>query len=349
MAASDQPGSNRDLAQLLLDLGAAIRAKIVGERDLGNDHCSLGFQGGDVLYALDRRVEPVIAEALAGWPEALKPLAVVAEGFGEDGHMVIGEAGAAPRHRLLIDPIDGTRNLMFDKRPAWFLAAIAEDRGAGTRLSDSLAAAMVELPPAKQEWADAFAFAAGSPLIAARVHTGTGETAPLAARPSARTGLQDGFAHVVNFFPGTKELAAALMERIADRTIFTGGDRHATLFDDQYISTGGQFAELMLGRDLVCCDLRPLFHEIQRRQAGGDGAALRRGPECHPYDIAGLAVARQAGVILTDGFGAPLDAPFDIHTPIHWCGYANETLRALVEPVVQDWVREQLGTRGPAG
>ena len=66
-----------------------------------------------------------------------------------------------------------------------------------------------------------------------------------------------------------------------------------------------------------------------------------RGLECHPYDCAGMLVAQKAGVILTDGFGRPLDAPMDVHSGVHWCGYANETLRKKIEPVILDWFKQR--------
>jgi hypothetical protein len=48
-------------------------------------------------------------------------------------------------------------------------------------------------------------------------------------------------------------------------------------------------------------------------------------------------------VILTDGVGNPLAPPFDVTTPVHWCGYANEKLRVKVEPVIREWLREKGG------
>ena len=38
--------------------------------------------------------------------------------------------------RLIVDPIDGTRGIMYDKRSAWTLAGVAPQRGAGTHLGD---------------------------------------------------------------------------------------------------------------------------------------------------------------------------------------------------------------------
>lgn len=101
--------------------------------------------------------------------------------------------------------------------------------------------------------------------------------------------------------------------------------------------------ELMLGHDRFCCDLRPLLYDILTKQEGG----AIRGLACHPYDVAGTLVARQAGVILTDGFGRPLDCPLDVFHPVHWCGLSNRTIQAMVQPVVLAWLAE-LGLAPPA-
>ena len=92
--------------------------------------------------------------------------------------------------------------------------------------------------------------------------------------------------------------------------------------------------ELLRGSDRFTADLRPLFDKIAAR------ADTRHTPghTAHPYDCAGALVAREAGVILTDGYGGVLDAPLDVHTRIHWCGYANAELRTQIEPVIHEWL-----------
>jgi len=55
---------------------------------------------------------------------------------------------------VLIDPIDGTRGIMYDKRAAWALAGVAPNRGPATRLSDIHLAVMTELPTSKMGFAD---------------------------------------------------------------------------------------------------------------------------------------------------------------------------------------------------
>ena len=72
------------------------------------------------------------------------------------------------------------------------------------------------------------------------------------------------------------------------------------MFDDEYISSGGQLHELIAGRDRFVADLRPLV----------DPDAFA----CHPYDICTAMLLEEAGGVVTDPRGAPLDVPLDTTT-----------------------------------
>jgi fructose-1,6-bisphosphatase/inositol monophosphatase family enzyme len=326
-------------AQRLLALGFAIRRRIHKEVLKGSEGLAspVAQEGGDTIFTIDRHVEPVIESHVEEWPAECKPLVLIAEGMGKSGKRVIGGKREAPRYRVIIDPIDGTRGLMYDKRSAWFIAAVVEERGENTRLRDAFAAALVELPTSKQSWCDAFVATREQPTTGIRMPIAGGSPVPHAGRPSLAENLDNGFGQVSNFFPGTKVLAAELMERIAEQTSGPVKTGQALIFDDQYISSGGQMVELMVGHDRFCCDLRPLFYRILERQTG----KVVRGMECHPYDVAGMLVAQNAGVVITDGFGEHLDCPLDVHTGVHWCGYANKTLQDAIQPVILQWLREK--------
>jgi hypothetical protein len=103
----------------------------------------------------------------------------------------------------------------------------------------------------------------------------------------------------------------------------------ALCFEDQYASSGGQLYELMIGHDRFNADLRPLMAPLLARQ----GHAL--GLCCHPYDVCTALIAREAGVVLTDAHGAPLDAAMSVTPDVAWVGYANAALRARIEPALQ--------------
>jgi hypothetical protein len=82
----------------------------------------------------------------------------------------------------------------------------------------------------------------------------------------------------------------------------------------------------MAGHDRFVADLRPL---LERRRPGG--AALC----CHPYDLCTELIARELGVSVTDEQGRQLAAPLDVASDVTWIGFANERLRATVEPHLQ--------------
>ena len=90
------------------------------------------------------------------------------------------------------------------------------------------------------------------------------------------------------------------------------------MFDDEYISSGGQLHELIAGHDRFVADLRPLV----------DPDAFA----CHPYDVCTAMLLEEAGGVVTDPRGAPLDAPLDTTTPVAWAGYANAELAAAHRP-----------------
>jgi hypothetical protein len=334
------PNNQNDLQaweHCLLGLGHAIQRHLRTAVDAAGLAVPVAHESGDTIYGMDRLVEPVITREIEAWPDHLKPLVVIAEGMGAEGRLRFGREDGPARYRVIIDPVDGTRGLMYDKRSAWFLGAVAPDLGEETSLANVVASVIVELPTAKQCWADSFSATCGSPSRGTRRQLVTGQQRPLVPKPSTAVTLRDGFGQVSNFFPGTKVLAAELMERIVEATLGELRPGSADVLDDQYISTGGQMVELLLGHDRFCCDLRPLFYDIIHAETG----RKVRGVECHPYDLGGLLVAQQAGVELTDGFGQPLTGLLDVHTGMHWCGYANRALRDLVQPVVAAWLFEK--------
>ena len=218
---------------------------------------------------------------------------------------------------MIVDTIDGTRGLMYDKRPAWCLAGAAPHGGS---LADIVASAMTELPTVKQGAADQLSGVRGGGVVAERVDLRTGDREPTTVRPSSATDLEHGFGGLAKFFvPGKADLAALeaeLFRRLGSQDVF----------DDEYISSGGQLHELLTGRDRFVADLRPLI-------APGAHA-------CHPYDVCTAMLLEEAGGVVTDPWGGSLDAPLDTTSPIAWVGYANPTLAASIGPVLAELVDE---------
>lgn len=340
--------SANDWAERLVELGLVVQRQVHQQvctaASLELLAASMGERAGDRIYAIDRSAEELVLAGISQWPRDCFPLLLIAEGLGEHGRYFFESPQRAEecplarrptsKYRLIIDPIDGTRMLMSDKRSAWFLAAVAKDCGEETSLAHTFASAMIELPPSKQTLADCFWATRGTGAQGFQVDlhssVGTTQRRAIVVRPSQNSTLRDGFVSVVSFFPGTKMLAAELTERIA--LLDQPAGFAPNIFEDQYLSTGGQLVQLMTGRDRCVVDLRPLWNQSRR----GSGPVMT----AHPYDLAGLLVAQEAGVLVTDGFGRTLDVPLDVTTAVHWCGYANEAIRLLIEPIVRAAITE---------
>jgi hypothetical protein len=328
-----------DVAARLRGFQAEVRRLLIDCRRQADLHAVSRDSAADTIYQIDALVEPVLEDFCREWGRET-PLVLVAEGVGAaddggpEGVKVFPEGARADdaEIRLIVDPIDGTRGLMYDKRSAWALAAVAPNRGAGTSLRDVEVAVMTELPTSKMGRADVLWAVKGQGASGVRVDLESGEETPLALRPSQATGIDHGFAMVSDFFPGTKVLAGELMEYLARHLIGPADVTRATVFADQYISTGGQFYELIVGHDRFNADLRPAFYRMQGQPEGLC---------CHPYDCAALLIAEEAGVVITDESARPLDGPLDVTTGLSWVGYANESLRRRIEPLVLRFLSER--------
>lgn len=291
----------------------------------------------DTIYQIDTSVEPILEDFCREWSKTM-PLVLIAEGIetegGTEGVKVFPEGMPSDRAviRLIVDPIDGTRGIMYDKRAAWSLAGVAPNKGEATRLSDIEVALMTELPTTKMGFADVLWAAKGEGANAIRADLRSGDEVQLKVQPSTAQTIDHGFASVSNFFPATKVQASELMEFLVQHLLGKADVTHATVFDDQYISTGGQFYELIIGHDRFNADLRPVFYEIQKQPPGLC---------CHPYDCATVLVAQEAGAIITDELGGPLDGPLDVTTGLNWIGYANQSLRARIEPLVRQFLSQK--------
>jgi fructose-1,6-bisphosphatase/inositol monophosphatase family enzyme len=292
-----------------------------------------GARGGDTLYGIDERGETVLLEFCREWSREM-PFLLVAEGLPEGALRFPEGSTQAPRFRLIVDPIDGTRCIMYNKRSAWVLAGVAAEGGEPPTLADVEVAMQTEVPTTRHYLADTLYACKGSGTRGERQNLLTGERAVFAPRPSQAETLAHGFATISKFFPGGKELTARLEEALFERLLGPPADGNPQVFDDQYVSTGGQLYELMVGHDRFNADLRP----ITLAAAAPPGPARRL---CaHPYDLCAELVAREAGVIVTDEHGGPLRAPLDLHADVAWIGYANAALRTQVEPVLLPLIAE---------
>ncbi len=293
-------------------------------------------EAGDTIYAIDRISEELIIDILERDIAPHTPVLLVAEGI-EGGRIMLpkGTPESEAVWQIMIDPIDGTRGIMYQKRSAWILTGVAPNKGNATSLQDIELAIQTEIPLVKQHLSDMIWAQPGKGVQAVRYNRLTGEETPLALHPSRADNLAHGYFSISKFFPGTRDLLGEIDEEITHAILGPVVPGKALCFEDQYICSGGQFYELMAGRDRFICDLRPIMEKALTAKG------LAMGICCHPYDVCTELIARELGVIITDVTGAPLDAPFDIHADVAWAGYANQTIRDLVEPHLLNALRSR--------
>jgi len=338
--------SLRDAGALVAQIRAvheAIREEVVAaceRQSIDELSAVVGDDAGDTVFAVDRLSEGVLlarfAELARRWPCLL-----VAEGLGKDGRRVLpeGTREADVEIVVIVDPIDGTRGLMVQKRPAWVLTGVAPYRNGGETLADIVLAVQTEIPLVKQNLCDAIWAIAGGGARGERLDRATGARRPLTLRPSRATGIDQGFGGVTNFFPGARAELGAIDDEVVEAVLGPTVAGRAHAFADQYISNAGQLYELVMGHDRWVAELRPLIEPLLARR----GRAL--GICSHPYDLCTELVAREAGVIVTDPSGRPLSAPLDVFTDVAFVAYANAAIRSHVEPAL----RAALRARGLLG
>jgi hypothetical protein len=319
------------LLQPILAVHARIRAAVIESfgRTSSGDLQRVAADGeGDTIYEIDRVGEAALVEGLEEVAREM-PICLLAEGLPPEGlTLPRGTPEAACVWKLLVDPIDGTRGLMYQKRSAWILTGVAPNRGPATRLSDISLAVQTEIPLQKQHLSDQLWAVRDGSVVARRHDRISGRDVPLVLAPSSAGSIAHGYASVVRFFPGARDVLASIDDELAAELLGPGTAGKAAAFEDQYASTGGQLYELLSGRDRFIADLRPLVEGIRAERG------LPTGLCCHPYDLCTVLIAESLGVILTGPDGAPLDAPFELHHDVAWVGYANERLRATIEPVL---------------
>jgi fructose-1,6-bisphosphatase/inositol monophosphatase family enzyme len=326
------------IRSLLLELGDHVRQSVLNARresDPGDLAAISRESVADTIYGIDRISEDAITAWFTDhWP-ATMPVELVMEGVDPQNPVTFpaNVPSEQTKAKIILDPIDGTRGIMYDKRAAWFLAGVAPQRGPATKLSEIEVAVMVELPTTKQWRADRFSAIRGRGLFSDAVNVLSGEILACSVRPSVAADLLHGFAHISRFLPAGKALTAAIEQQLWERLYPSASGEEVILFEDQYISTGGQFCELLSGHDRMIADIRPLVF----KQLGITSALC-----CHPYDVAAALVLQEAGIILESPDGSPVDGPLDTTWPISWVGYANRKLAGHIRPVLQAVLREML-------
>ncbi|MFT7669760.1 MAG: fructose-1,6-bisphosphatase/inositol monophosphatase family enzyme [Planctomycetota bacterium] len=308
---------------------AALR-QLRGEKRPGEVRAPISKGMADVTFALDKATE----DALEIWVQgvaAQESLSVFSEDRGWSHRGPDGAGGVLELPgfdhggpRLVIDPVDGTRNLMADLRSAWTVIALCGPGSGQPRMSDVQLGLIGELPDSR---AARFRILSASLGAGARIEERDVESdevcssAELCVDDDQR--VEHGYFSIFRYSPIQRPLLAQLEAGFFARLEeHEGADTHYC-YDDQYISNGGQLALLCLGTYRFIADLRADF----ARFVTGDCTTSK------PYDSAGaILVAREAGCVLRDANGDQLDFPLDGKTPVSFVGYANEASARRMGP-----------------
>jgi fructose-1,6-bisphosphatase/inositol monophosphatase family enzyme len=331
-------GRDRLLMQLKV-LHAQIRASVVARAEAQSveqlaEVVSEEIGTGDTIFAIDKVSEDEVVTYFTEVIAPERPLILIAEGLPDRGDgpgRLVLPRGIAPEEaelHILLDPIDGTRGYMYQKRSAWILTGVAPNHAPQPTLSSIEIALQTEIPLVRQHLCDQLWAFRGEGYKAERFDRLTNTRVPVQLHPSRATSIAQGFATIARFFPGNRAELAAIDDEVAEMTLGRVQRGQAQYFEDQYICTGGQLYELIAGHDRFIADLRPLLEpRLQTRH-------LALGICCHPYDLATVLIAEEAGVLITDGLGHPLDAPLDVSSDVSWSGFANAAIRQQVEPAL---------------
>jgi len=224
------------LLDVILALHADVRDEIVAATERhGLDHLSSIDRDdeGDTIYAIDVIAEAVVTR-FADTLSRDRAFVMVAEGLA-GGRRIYpsGADGASADCWIIVDPIDGTRGLMYQKRSAWILTGVAPNRGPRTSLRDIELAVQTEIPLVKQHLSDQVWAMRGSGSHARRHNRLTGERLPIRLRPSAAKSIAHGYATIARFFPSARDELAAIDEAIVHGALGAHASGKAHCFEDQ--------------------------------------------------------------------------------------------------------------------
>jgi len=283
----------------------------------------------DVIYAIDTIADQSIFKWFEdNWP-ADWPVQIIIEGL-DDAHTLcfpLGTTVAQTTLKCIIDPIDGTRGIMYDKRSAWILAGIAPQRGKANTLADIEVSAMTEIPTTRQWRADQLSAIHGGGMFASAFDVRDGfSQAPVELQPSDASDVRHAFGTICRFFPAGCTLLAQIEEQLWEALYGDSSDGTPLVFNDQYISTGGQFYELLSGHDRFVADIRPTAFRV---------LDIEENLCAHTYDVCCALILAEAGCIVEHPDGSPLDSPLDTTSAVNWVAYANETLAQHIRPALK--------------
>lgn len=282
MIAAGEPRAQLDRERALVaELAAGLRERVLPAlgSHAGRGHGGDGAagRGGDVTFAIDADAEDFLADFVA---RRAPDMAF----YSEDRGLVV-PAGGRAEHVLVVDPIDGTRPALAGFEAACVSVALAPLGAGEPTMADVLVGCVVEIK-------------AGDRFLAVRGQ-GLQSTAPV--RLSATTGLHRLFwTYGLRGRPARP--TAEVLGDLIDRSSVGGGtfELGSATYDVTRVLTGQLDAYVEPGPRLVeeVPGMRAEFERV------GGGHVLNNSP----YDLAAAVLcAREAGAVVTDAAGRPLD------------------------------------------
>jgi myo-inositol-1(or 4)-monophosphatase len=271
-----EPSSLADRRQLVLDLGLRLRERVVPElgRYAGRAHAGDGA-GGDITFAVDAIAEQALAEFLA---QRAPRMAFYSE---DRGLVADGDATEV----LVVDPIDGTRPAIAGLESACVAVALAPLGDGEPTMADVSTASVVEIK-------------SGDWFVAAR---GEGVQSTRPPRLSANVDPRRMF-WGYGFRGRPARATVEVLGDLIDGSSVGGGtfELGSQAFAMTRVVTGQLDAVIEVGSRLID-EIPAMRAEFERV---GDGQILNNSP----YDLAAPWLClREAGGVITDGWGAPLD------------------------------------------
>jgi fructose-1,6-bisphosphatase/inositol monophosphatase family enzyme len=285
---------------------------------------------GDLTYGIDAPTEEVLTRWLLEQARH-GPLSLLTEDAGWR-HFGPGPAGPGELPgfdhggpRIVVDPIDGTRNLMTDLRSAWSVIALCGPGKGEPRQSDVVHGLLSEIPTSRAgSWLRLCADKGGAcEFEEFALHSGQSARAPRTLRADADDRVDHGYFPFFKYMADMRVMIGEVETRFLARLEQHERADVRNCYDDQYISNAGQLVCLITGQYRMIAELRA--HLAERR---GRATLTTK-----PYDIAGaLLCAEAAGCVITDALGAPLDFPLDARTPVSFVGWHNSATQRRLRP-----------------
>ena len=270
---------------------------------------------GDVSYDIDVKAEAIVLKKIEKISKNIS-ITLVMEGLGKKEILNENNEYFAT---IIVDPIDGTREIMYNKRSAWILTGIAFTKN--PEIKDIDIAIQTEIPTTKQNIFSYLYALKGEGAFEEIYDKNTFECLQVKKKLSSSRAkiLNDGYICFPNPFPGPKVSIANTYERFYKNIFPTSNINDAKVFSDEYVSTGGQIYLLATGCYRIVADIREFAQKEKNSLC------------CHPYDLCTVLIVIESGCEIMNLEGKELDYPLDTKTNCNWVGFANKELKQKYE------------------